>query len=99
MRKSVGFKRFSLQRKGVDGYLGSESNARAALGTKFLRSKIGDRNVDLKRIADFTKAATDYTKGGITSAMRIDFTKKFGDIWNNEKLCTLNFLKELNLFY
>ena len=82
MRKSVGFKRFSLQRKGVDGYLGSESNARAALGTKFLGSKIGDRNVDLKRIADFTKAATDYTKGGITSAMRIDFTKKFGDIWN-----------------
>ena len=82
MRKSVGFRRFSLQRKGVDGYLGSESNAIAALGTKFLGSKIGNRNVDLKRIADFTKAATDYTKGGITSAMRIDFTKKFGDIWN-----------------
>jgi len=82
MRKSVGFRRFSLQRKGVDGYLGSESHAIAALGTKFLGSKIGNRNVDLKRIADFTKAATDYTKGGITSAMRIDFTKKFGDIWN-----------------
>jgi len=82
MRKSVGFRRFSLQRKGVDGYLGSRSNAVAALGTKFLGSKIGDRNIDLKQIADFTKAATDYTKGGITSAMRIDFTKKFGDIWN-----------------
>ncbi len=82
MRKSVGFKRFSLQRKGVDGYLGSRSNAIAALGTKFLGSKLGDRNIDLKQIADFTKAATDYTKGGITSAMRIDFTKKFGDIWN-----------------
>ena len=82
MRKSVGFRRFSLQRKGVDGYLGSESHARASLGTKFLGTKLGDRNLDLKRIADFTKAATDYTKGGITSAMRIDFTKKFGDIWN-----------------
>ena len=57
MRKSVGFRRFSLQRKGVDGYLGSESHAIAALGSKFLGSKIGNRNVDLKRIADFTKAS------------------------------------------
>ena len=82
MRKSVGFRRFSLQRKGVDGYLGSESHARAALGTKFLGTKIGDRNLKLKRIADFVKAATDYTKGGITSGIRIEATKKFGDIWN-----------------
>ena len=83
MRKSVGFRRFSLQRKGVDGYLGSVSHAKAALGTKFLGTKIGDRNLKLKRLADFIKAATDYTKGGITSGIRMEATKKFGEIWNS----------------
>jgi len=84
-REATGFKKFSLQRQGVGGFLGSRLHARQMLleqskipGAK----KLSERDIDTRQAADFESALISYTKGGITSAERIAFNKELSKILN-----------------
>ena len=82
-REATGFKKFSLQRQGVGGFLGSRLHARQMLleQTPGLK-KISERDIDTRQAADFESALLSYTKGGITSAERIAFNKELSKVLN-----------------
>ena len=77
-RQQTGFKKFSIQRQGVKGFLGSELNAREF----FLKSLRKDKNLNLKQSRDFESAILTYIKGGLRAADRLDFNREFGRIMN-----------------
>jgi hypothetical protein len=77
-RQQTGFKKFSIQRQGVKGFLGSEINAREF----FLKSLRKDKNLNLKQSRDFESAILTYIKGGLRAADRLDFNREFGRIMN-----------------
>jgi len=84
-REATGFKKFSLQRQGVGGFLGSRLHARQMLleqskipGAK----KLSERDISTRQAADFESALLSYTKGGITSAERIAFNKELSKVLN-----------------
>jgi hypothetical protein len=77
-RQQTGFKKFSIQRQGVKGFLGSELNAREF----FLKSLRKDKNINLKQSRDFESAILTYIKGGLRAADRLDFNREFGRIMN-----------------
>ena len=77
-RQQTGFKKFSIQRQGVKGFLGSEINAREF----FLKSLRKDKNINLKQSRDFESAILTYIKGGLRAADRLDFNREFGRIMN-----------------
>ena len=77
-RQQTGFKKFSIQRQGVKGFLGSEINAREF----FLKSLRKDRNLNLKQARDFESAIITYIKGGLRAADRLDFNREMGKIMN-----------------
>ena len=82
-REATGFKKFSLQRQGVGGFLGSRLHARQMLleQTPGLK-KVSERDIDTRQAADFESALLSYTKGGITSAERIAFNKELSKVLN-----------------
>ena len=63
-REATGFKKFSLQRQGVGGFLGSRLHARQMLleQTPGLK-KVSERDIDTRQAADFESALLSYTKG------------------------------------
>ena len=77
-RQQTGFKKFSIQRQGVKGFLGSEISAREF----FLKSLRKDKNLNLKQSRDFESAILTYIKGGLRAADRLDFNREFGRIMN-----------------
>ena len=83
IRQQAGFKKFSLQRIGVDGYLGSKLNAREYFVGKIPGlTKISESNINTRQAAQFETAILQYLQGGIESASRIEFNKKLGQILN-----------------
>ena len=83
IRQQAGFKKFSLQRIGVDGYLGSKLNAREYFVEKIPGlTKISESNINTRQAAQFETAILQYLQGGIESASRIEFNKKLGQILN-----------------
>ena len=83
IRQQAGFKKFSLQRIGVDGYLGSKLNAREFLTGKIPGLKgISEKNINTRQSAQFETAILQYLQGGVEAASRIDFNKKLGQILN-----------------
>ena len=83
IRQQAGFKKFSLQRIGVDGYLGSKLNAREYFVGKVPGLKtISEKNIDTRQAAQFETAILQYLQGGIESASRIEFNKKLGQVLN-----------------
>ena len=83
IRQQAGFKKFSLQRIGVDGYLGSKLNAREyfAQNVPGLK-KLSESNINTRQAAQFETAILQYLQGGVESASRIEFNKKLGQILN-----------------
>ena len=83
IRQQAGFKKFSLQRIGVDGYLGSKLNAREyfAQNVPGLK-KLSETNINTRQAGQFETAILQYLQGGIESASRIEFNKKLGQILN-----------------
>ncbi len=82
-RKQTGFKKFSLKRQGVDGYLGSELNARQ----EFIRkipglTALSEKNLSTRQTAEFETAMLQYLQGGLEAASRIEFNAKMGKVLN-----------------
>jgi hypothetical protein len=81
-RKKTGFKKFSLQRIGVGGYLGSRLHARQ----EFVRQKLGrylaERDLDSRQAADFEQSISTYVRGGLEAGNRITFNTLLGKILN-----------------
>jgi len=83
-RKQTGFKKFSLKRQGVDGYLGSELNARQ----EFIRkipglTTLSEKNLSTRQTAEFETAILQYLQGGLEAASRIEFNAKMGKVLND----------------
>jgi len=82
-RQQTGFKKFSIQRQGVKGFLGSRIHAqehfikRIPLGKKF-----ADKSIDLKQARDFQSSILTYIKGGTRAASRLGTNKELGKILN-----------------
>jgi len=81
-RKKTGFKKFSIQRIGVGGYLGSRLHARQ----EFVRQKFGrylaERDLDSRQSADFEQAITTYVRGGLEAGNRLTFNTLIGKVLN-----------------
>ena len=80
-RQATGFRKFSLQRQGVNGFLGSRLHAKQ-MYTKKLSEKFAERDLDTRQAADFETAILSYLKGGITAGERLAFNKELGQILN-----------------
>jgi|5B_taG_2_1085324.scaffolds.fasta_scaffold00686_3 hypothetical protein len=80
-RQATGFRKFSLQRQGVNGFLGSRLHAKQMYIKKFLK-KFSERDLDTRQAADFETAILSYLKGGITAGERLAFNKELGQTLN-----------------
>ena len=82
-RKQTGFKKFSLKRQGVDGYLGSELNANQHFIKKIPGlTTLSEKNLSTRQTAEFETAMLLYLQGGLEAASRIEFNAKMGKILN-----------------
>ena len=82
-RKQTGFKKFSLKRQGVDGYLGSELNARQEFIKKIPGiTTLSEKNLSTRQTAEFETAILQYLQGGLEAASRIEFNAKMGKVLN-----------------
>ena len=82
-RKQTGFKKFSLKRQGVDGYLGSELNANQHFIKKIPGlTTLSEKNLSTRQTAEFETAMLQYLQGGLEAASRIEFNAKMGKILN-----------------
>lgn len=81
-RKKTGFKKFSLQRIGVGGYLGSRLHARQEFVRQKLGRKLAERDLDSRQAADFEQAISTYVRGGLESGNLITFNTLLGKILN-----------------
>ena len=82
-RKQTGFKKFSLKRQGVDGYLGSELNARQEFVRKIPGlTALSEKNLSTRQTAEFETAMLQYLQGGLEAASRIEFNAKMGKVLN-----------------
>jgi len=81
-RKKTGFKKFSLQRIGVGGYLGSRLHARQEFVRQKLGRKLAERDLDSRQAADFEQSISTYVRGGLESGNRITFNTLLGKILN-----------------
>ena len=82
-RKQTGFKKFSLKRQGVDGYLGSELNANQHFVKKIPGlTTLSEKNLSTRQTAEFETAMLQYLQGGLEAASRIEFNAKMGKILN-----------------
>ena len=81
-RQATGFRKFSLQRQGVNGYLGSKLHAQAEFARSKMSKKLAERDLDSRQSADFETAILSYLKGGITAGERLAFNKELGQILN-----------------
>ena len=83
-RKQTGFKKFSLKRQGVDGYLGSELNARQEFIKKIPGiTTLSEKNLSTRQTAEFETAILQYLQGGLEAASRIEFNAKMGKVLND----------------
>ena len=83
IRRSTGFKKFALQRQNVDGFLGSELNARQEFVKKVPGFKgLSEKNLATRQTAEFETAILQYLQGGIEAANRIEFNTKMGKVLN-----------------
>ena len=83
IRRSTGFKKFALQRQNVDGFLGSELNARQEFVKKIPGVKgLSEKNLATRQTAEFETAILQYLQGGIEAANRIEFNTKMGQVLN-----------------
>ncbi len=82
-RKQTGFKKFSLKRQGVDGYLGSELNANQHFIKKIPGlTTLSEKNLSTRQTAEFETAMLQYLQGGLEAASRIEFNAKMGKVLN-----------------
>ena len=82
-RKQTGFKKFSLKRQGVNGYLGSELNARQHFIKKIPGiTTLSEKNLSTRQTAEFETAILQYLQGGLEAASRIEFNNKMGKVLN-----------------
>ena len=81
-RKKTGFKKFSLQRIGVGGYLGSRLHARQEFVRQKLGRKLAERDLDSRQAADFEQSISTYVRGGLEAGNRINFNTLLGKILN-----------------
>ena len=81
-RKKTGFKKFSLQRIGVGGYLGSRLHARQEFVRQKLGRKLAERDLDSRQAADFEQSISTYVRGGLEAGNRITFNTLLGKILN-----------------
>jgi hypothetical protein len=81
VRKATGFRKFSLQRQGVNGHLGSRLHAEQMF-IKKVAKKFSERDLDSRQAADFETSILSYLQGGITAGERLAFNREFGTILN-----------------
>ena len=81
VRKATGFRKFSLQRQGVQGHLGSRLHAEQMF-IKKVAKKFSERDLDSRQAADFETSILSYLQGGITAGERLAFNREFGTILN-----------------